>query len=182
MPLSGWAEEDNQANSEEENEKLISKEPEENANQAEIDRLEYILQNFEDVNYDDFKDLDLMKIQSVVDLKDDIYPTPELKSIISNRLISLTKKSENDSLSNFKLPTVPLFKKNSSHNEHIKKRDMKELQKIEENISTAESNKSEPHLNKSNSNSQVSSFKKKKKKKNKNKINNDFRNLANSLK
>ena len=104
----------------------------------------------------DFKDLDMMKNLSVVSLKDDIPPPPELKQMISNRLQSLSKSPNtnndldgNNENGGIKVPTsIPIpTKKSKIEKSPIvgKKRQFKEIQKKFEEYgsSTAETDKSE---------------------------------------
>ena len=190
MPLSGFMEVEKEVNSEEEEEKLVQKESEDK-NDDEKNRLDYILQNFEDVDFNDyFKDLDMMKNLSVVSLKDENYQTPELKQMISNRLQSLNKQQEKKESplqddSNIKVPDLPVrlqrgknMTDSSSPPLKLKKRDLKYMNKNEEyNSSTwEESNKGDSIMLKSsnNKNSQnKGKNKKKKKKQHKNNLKND---------
>lgn len=86
MPLSGYFDAVEEVNSEEEEEKLVQKEAHTKEDEKKIVELEYILENFEDFNIDDVKNLDCLKnLSKVVSLRDDIK-TPELKNYISNTL------------------------------------------------------------------------------------------------
>jgi len=186
MPLSGFFDDKQEVNSEEEEEKLVQKEKFDPEKEKEQKYLEYILQNFEDVDFGALKELDLMRNLSVVSLRDDMPPTPELKQMISHRLLTLTKKNEftptlSRSDSDIKVPDIPKRFRNdenmeneSSSSEKLKKRKQKELNKLESET-TAESSKTEL-IAKVENNSHVSDFsdkKKKKRKRNKNRNNNN---------
>lgn len=98
MPLSGYFESKEEVNSEEEEEKLVTKEEVPADKKEKFEMLDYIMANFEDLNMDDIKNLDIMKNLSCVSLNDD-FATPELKSYISNTL-ALKKKQKAEALEN----------------------------------------------------------------------------------
>lgn len=86
MSLSGNFDAVEEANSEEEEEKLVQKETYTKEGEQKITEIEYILANLEDITFDDYKDLECIKsLSRVVDLKDGIN-TPELKNYLSNTL------------------------------------------------------------------------------------------------
>jgi len=91
IPLSGYFETKEEVNSEEEEEKLVEHDPLNKEQQKKFSELEYIMDNFEDVDLDTIKNLDVMKNLSVVSLRDDIR-IPELKNYISNTLEMHKKK------------------------------------------------------------------------------------------
>jgi len=86
MPLSGFFEGKEDVNSDEEEEKLVAKEPMTEKEKQKFTELDYIMDNFEDVNFDDIKNLDIMKNLSIVSLNDEIV-TPELKTYISRTIM-----------------------------------------------------------------------------------------------
>lgn len=129
MPLSGFIEEDKaEANSEEEEEKLTKKEDLSKEQQEKFDKLDYILANFEDIDLQEIKNLDIMRNLSCISLSDENIKTPELKTYISNTL-SLKKKQaskvieqpqlngnhdSNDAESDIKIPSTPSRKRKRS--------------------------------------------------------------------
>jgi hypothetical protein len=208
MPLSGFMDgSENEANSEEEEEKLVQHEEADPARQKEIERLDYILQNFEDADMDDFKELDMLKNLSVVSLKDDFAGTPELKLMLSSRLQSLSKipsvSQASSGMSNdgIKVPDMPLrLKKSRGSNmdngtpKLVKKRDLKNQQKGAdvENGSTLDSIKNSHLAYEAQNGKTVSNFQNKKRNKKRNRkknkktngasTNQQFQNLVSKLK
>ena len=86
MPLSGFFETKQNVDSDEEEEKLVSKDPITPQMEEKYNELDYIMDNFEDINFDDIRNIDLFKNLSAVSLSDEI-DTPQLKSYISKTLL-----------------------------------------------------------------------------------------------
>ena len=93
-PLSGYWDSKVEANSDEEEEKLITKVPVTKKEQQKFTELDYILDNFEDIDFNDIKNLDFLRNLSVVSPNDDIS-APELKSYMSKRVIQQKGKLQN---------------------------------------------------------------------------------------
>jgi uncharacterized UBP type Zn finger protein len=93
-PLSGYWDSKVEVNSDEEEEKLITKVPVTKKEQEKFTELDYILDNFEDIDFNDIKNLDFLRNLSVVSPNDDIS-TPELKSYISKRVMQQKGKLQN---------------------------------------------------------------------------------------
>lgn len=62
MPLSGYIEDAKEVNSDEEEEKLVQKEHADEKKTKAYDYMDYVLQNFEDVNLDDIKGLGKVRV------------------------------------------------------------------------------------------------------------------------
>ncbi len=119
MPLSGFFEGKEDVNSDEEEEKLVTKPAMTKKEEQNFTELDYIMDNFEDVDFDGFKNLDFMKNLSVMSLNDDIG-TPELKTYISKTIMKRKAQQLGDASKRVKLnessssESPSLTKQNSS--------------------------------------------------------------------